>query len=136
MIQSLQTNNEQLVVKINTMERHSISLTEKSSMLKGAETLSERIHAADFNNQNLLKSYDKLTDKLSLQEGNKDAIKIISKDESLSLLDKFHTLELSMRVLEQNTEQEIQTLQKAVVKRFEKIDEFIETDEQEQKIQK
>ena len=41
-----------------------------------------------------------------------------------------------MRVLEQNTEQEIQTLQKAVVKRFEKIDEFIETDEQEQKIQK
>ena len=105
-------------------------------MLKGVETLSERIHAADFNNQNLLKSYDRLTDKVSLQEGNKYAINIISKDEWLSLLDKFHSLESSMRTLEQNTGQEIQTLQKAVVKQIEKIDEFVETDEQEQKIQK
>ena len=53
MIQSLQTNNEQLVGKLNNMERDSINLTDKiQSMLKGAETLSERIHAAEFN-QNL-----------------------------------------------------------------------------------
>ena len=62
-------------------------------------------------------------------------IEIISKDEMLSLLDKFHTLESSVRALEQNTGQEIQTLQKAVVKRFEKIEEFIEIDEQGQKVQ-
>ena len=40
-----------------------------------------------------------------------------------------------MRTLEQNTGQEIQTFKKAVVKRFEKIEEFIEIDEQGQKVQ-
>ena len=48
---------------------------------------------------------------------------------------KFHTLKFSVRTLEQNTGQEIQTLQKTVVKRFEKIEEFIEIDEQQQKVQ-
>ena len=52
----------------------------------------------------------------------------MSKNETLSLLDKLHTLE-------QNTGQEIQTLKKAGVKRFEKIEEFIEVDEQRQKVQ-
>ena len=46
------------------------------------------------------------------------AIKIMSKDETLSLLDRLHTLESSVRALEQNTGQEIQILQKAVVNRF------------------
>ena len=64
------------------------------------------------------------------------AIKITSKDEMLSLLERLHTLESSMRTLEQNTGQEIQTLQKAVVKRFEKIEEFVKIDEQGQKIQR
>ena len=57
------------------------------------------------------------------------AIKIISKDETLSLLDRLHTLESSVRALEQNTGQEVQTLQKAVVKRFENIKEIIEFDD-------
>ena len=60
----------------------------------------------------------------------------MSKDETLSLLDRLHTLESSMRALEQNTGQEIQTLQKAVVKRFEKIEEFIKFDDQGQKVQR
>ena len=64
------------------------------------------------------------------------AIKIMSKDETLFLLDRLHTLKSSMRALEQNTGQEIQTLQKAVVKRFEKIEEFIEFDDQGQKVQR
>lgn len=52
-------------------------------------------------------------------------IKVMYKDETLSLLDKFHILESSERALEQNTGQENQTLQKAIVKRFEKTEEFI-----------
>ena len=72
--------------------------------------LSERICAVEYNCQNLLKSYD------------------MSKNKTLSLLNK---LESSVRTLEQNTGQEIQTLKKAVVKRFEKIKEYIEIDEQE-----
>ena len=48
------------------MERNRINLTE----------LSERICAVEFNNQNLLKSYDRLMDKVSLQEGNMHTIKI------------------------------------------------------------
>ena len=39
------------------------------------------------------------------------------------------------RTLEQNTGQEIQTFKKAVVKRIEKIEEFLEIDEQGQKVQ-
>ena len=58
-------------------------------------------------------------DKISRQEGNMHTVKIMFKDETLSLLDKFYTLKSSVRALEQNTGQEIQTLQKAVVKRFE-----------------
>ena len=97
--------------------------------------LSERICAVEFNNQNLLKSYDRLTDMVSLQEINMYAIKIMFTNETLSLLNKFHTLESSMRALEQNTGQEIQTLQKSVVRRFVKSDEIIRTDEQGEKVQ-
>ena len=61
-----------------------------------------------------------------------NAIKIISKDETLSLLDRLHTLEYSVRTLEQ----EIQTLPKAVVKIFEKIEELNKFDNQGQKVQR
>ena len=40
-----------------------------------------------------------------------------------------------MRTLKQNTGQEIQTFKKAVVKNIEKIEEFIEIDDQGQKVQ-
>ena len=62
-------------------------------MSKHAEKLSERIHTFDFENQNLLKSYDKLADGISLQEGNLHTIQLIPKDEKLSLRKNFHTLE-------------------------------------------
>ena len=64
------------------------------------------------------------------------AIKIMSKDETLSLLDRLHTLESSMRALEQNTGQEVHTLQKAVVNRFKKIEGIIDFDDQEQKVKR
>ena len=39
-------------------------------MSKGTEKLSGRIQSVEFDNQNLLKSYDKLADRVSLQDGN------------------------------------------------------------------
>ncbi|XP_041911227.1 uncharacterized protein LOC121677222 [Arvicola amphibius] len=136
MIQSLQTSNEQLVGKINTLERDTINLTHKiQSMPEDIETLSERIHASEINNRNVLKIYDRLMDKVSLQEDNMYGIKIMFTDKMLPLLDKLHTLESSVRSLEQKTGQEIQTLRKSVEKRLEKIEEFIKTDEQGQNVQ-
>ena len=73
-IQSFQTNNGELVEKINTMERDSINLTE----------LSETICAAEFSNQNLFKSYHSLTDKISLHGGNMYTMKIKFKDKMFS----------------------------------------------------
>ena len=73
---------------------------------------------------------------MSIQEGTIYAMKIMSKDEILSLMDRLHTLESSMRALEQNTGQEIQTLQKIMVNRFEKIEEIIDFDDQEQKVRR
>ena len=54
---------------------------------------------------------------------------IMPKDEILSLMDRLHTLESSMRALEQNTGWEIQTLQKAMVNRLKNIEEIIDFDD-------
>ena len=70
----------------------------------------------------------------------------MSKDEVLSLKKKFQTLEshvqnadqrgsASVKSLEIYTDQEIQTLQKIVVKRFETIESIIGPDEQGKKVQ-
>ena len=133
--------------KINTIEKGNINLTDKiESMSKGTEKLSERIHTVEFDNQNLLKSYDKLADRLSLQDGNLHAIQIMSKDEMLSLKKKLQTLEshvqnedqrlgASMKSLEIYNGQKILALQKTVVKRFEMTEKIIEADEQGKKVQ-
>ena len=84
MIRSLQTDNNQVKGKISTLEKDTNNLMNKTqSMMEGAETLSERIHAVEYNNQNLLNSYNILADKVSFQEGNMYTIKIMSKDETL-----------------------------------------------------
>ena len=123
-------------------------MTDKiQSMSKGTEKLSERIHTVEFDNQNLLKSYDRLADRVSLQDGNLHAFQVKSKDEVLSLKEKLHTLEshvqnedqrlgASMKSLEIYTGQEIQALQKTVVKRFETIEEIIGADEHGKKAQR
>ena len=54
----------------------------------------------------------------------------------MSLTDKFRALESLMKALEHNTGQEIQDLQKAMVSRFNKIEEIIDSDEQEQKVER
>ena len=77
-------------------------MTDKiESMSKGTEKLSERIHTVEFDNQNLLKSYDRLADRVSLQEGNLHTIQIMSKDEMLSLKEKLQTLESYVKNEEQ-----------------------------------
>ena len=50
-------------------------------MSKDTEKLSERIHTVEFDNQNLLKRYDRLADRVSLHDVNLHAIQIMSKDE-------------------------------------------------------
>ena len=68
-------------------------------------------------------------DRMSLQEGTIHVKKIMYKDETLYLLDRLHTLESSIRALEQITGQEIQSLQKEEVNRFEKIEDLIDFDD-------
>ena len=55
MIQSLQTDNDQLKGKISTLEKDTTNLMNKTqSMTEGAEILSERICTIECINQNLL----------------------------------------------------------------------------------
>ena len=63
-------------------------------------------------------------------------MRIMSKEEMVSPTDKLHALESLMKALEHNTGQEIQDLQKAMVSRFNKIEEIIDSDEQEQKVER
>ena len=94
MIQSLQTDNDQLKGKFSILEKDTTNLTNKTqSMTEGAETVSERIHAVKCINQNLLNSCYRLVDRVPLQEVNIYAIEFMFKDETLSLLDRLHTLE-------------------------------------------
>ena len=73
-----------------------------------------------------------LTDKLHALELSMKVV--VSKEEMVSLTDKLHDLESLMKALEHNPGQEIQDLQKAMVSRFNKIEEIIDSDEQEQKV--
>ncbi|KAM7320155.1 hypothetical protein ACRRTK_020598 [Alexandromys fortis] len=140
-LQSLSVGTETLVAdikeKLITMEEGTADLGCKlQSLSVGTETLTERIKTAECDNQILSKAYDRLAERLSIQEGTVYAIKIMSKDEMLSLMDKLHTLESSMKALEHNSGQEIQTLQKAMVNRIEKIGEFLNSDEEEQRVER
>ena len=66
-------------------------------MTEVAETLSERICTVECMNQNSSNGYDRLTARMSLQEDNMYAIKITSKDETLSLLDRLGILNEGIR---------------------------------------
>ena len=108
-------------------------------MSKGTEKFTERIHTVEFGNQNLLKSNNRLSDRISLQGDNLNPSQIASKDKMLSLKKKIklHTLEShahnkdqrlggSMKSLEIYTGQEIHTLQKTVVKRLKQLRKLLE----------
>ncbi|XP_049981722.1 uncharacterized protein [Alexandromys fortis] len=140
-LQSLSVGTETLVAdikeKLITMEEGTADLGCKlQSLSVGTEIVTERIKTAECDYRILSKAYDRLAERLSIQEGTVYAIKIMSKDENLSLMDKLHTLESSMKALEHNSGQEIQTLQKAMVNRIEKIEEFLNSDEEEQTVER
>ena len=104
----VQTDGDLLNGKFSSLEKDTADLAHKTqSMTVDAETLFERICTVECINRTLSKKNDRLTDRMSLQEGNMHAVKIMSKYERLCLLDKLHTLESSMRALEENTGQEI-----------------------------
>ena len=69
MIQSLHTDNDQLKGKIRTLKKDLTNLMNKTqSMTEGAETLSEIIHAIERINRDLLNSYCRLMDRVSLRK--------------------------------------------------------------------
>ena len=91
------------------------------SLSVGAEILPERIQTAECINRTSSKEYERLMDRILIQEVTIYAMKIMYKGEILSLMDKLHTLKSLMKALEQNTGQEIQALQKAMVYRLKKL---------------
>ena len=85
----------------------------------------------------MLKSYDKLAKRLSLQDGNLHTIQVMFKNGMLSLKEKLQALEshvqnedqrlgASMKSLESYPGQEIQALQKTIIKRFEIMRKLLE----------
>ena len=61
------------------------------SISNGTRKLSERIHIVEFDIRKLSKSFDKLTDRLYLQDDNLHDIQEKSKEETLSLKENTKT---------------------------------------------
>lgn len=69
-MRDFKTDNDQLKEKISTLEKDTTNLMDQTqSMVEGEETLSERIHAVECIKQNLLNSYDRLMDRVSVHRG-------------------------------------------------------------------
>ena len=136
-IKKVQSDIASLEGIFTTLEEETTKMTRNlQSMTVSAETLAERIITIECENQTLSKGYDRLIDRISIQEGTVHAMRIMSKEDIVSLTDKLHALESLMKALEHNTGQEIQDLQKAMVSGFNKIEEIIDSDEQEQKVER
>ena len=106
------------------------------SLPVGAKILNERFQTAKCINRISSKGYGRLMDRISIQEVTIHAMKILYKFEILSLTDKLHTLKSFPKALEKNTGQEIQALQKAMAYRLKKLEEIIDSNEQEQKVER
>ena len=136
-IKKVQSDIASLEGSFTALEEGTTKMTHNlQSMTVSAETLAERIITIECENRTLSKGYDRLIDRISIQEGTVHAMRIMSKEDIVSLTDKLHALESLMKALEHNTGQEIQDLQKAMVSRFNKIEEIIDSDEQEQKVER
>ena len=86
MIQFLWTNNEQLVDRIKIIKNQRLSeqvdttIDRIDSIYKGTRKIAEIIHTVEFDIQKLSKSFDKVTDRMYLQDGNLHNIKEKSKE--------------------------------------------------------
>lgn len=115
-IESLRTNNEQLIDRIKIIENQRLSeqvdtMTDKiDSISKGTRKLPERVQVTvEFDVQTLSQSFDKVTDRMYLQDGNLHDIQ--EKFEyMLSLKEKIKALESQV----QNGDQKIDTLVKSL----------------------
>ena len=75
-------------------ERTTKMIRNLQSVTVSAETLAERIKTIECENWTLSKGYDRLIDRISIQEGTVHAMRIMSKEDMVSLTDKLHALEL------------------------------------------
>ena len=83
--QNLEKVQSDIKERFTIVEEGTADLDRKlQSLSVGSETLSERIKTAECDNRILSKGYDRLADRLSIQEGTIHAMKIISKDELFS----------------------------------------------------
>ena len=75
-IQSLQSNNEQLVEWIKIIENQKLPeqvdtvIGKIDSISKGTSKLPERVHTVEFDIQKLPQNFDKVTYRMVLQDGN------------------------------------------------------------------
>lgn len=92
-LEKVQSNSNSFKKIFSTLEKKMAGLAHKIQfMTVGAETLFERIHTVKCINRALSKGYYRLTDRMSLQEGNIHAMRIMSKDEILYLMGRLHSL--------------------------------------------
>ena len=116
------------------------------SLSKGTRKLPERIQAVEFDFEKLSQSFDKVTDRIYLQDGNLHDIQGQFKEEIQSLKGTIKTLESQVqngdqkidtlvKSLETHAGQEIQDLREAMIQRFEMIEKIIGTDDLGEKTQ-
>ena len=113
---------------------------------KGTGKLPERVQAVEFDIQKLSQSFDKVTDRMYLQDGNLHNIQEKLKEDMLLLRGNIKTLESQVQNGDQKNDtlvksletcagQEIQALWETMLKRFEMIKEIIGAGEQSNKAQ-
>ena len=105
------------------------------TMTESAETLSERIHIVKCINWTLSKSYGRLTNSMSLQEGNMHSTKIMSKNETLFYWTDFKSGNHQWGYYNRHWTGDPGST-KGRGKKFEKIEKFIKFDDQRQKVQR
>ena len=99
-IKKVQSDIASLEGSVTALEEGTTKMTHNlQSMNVSAETLAERIITIECENRTLSKGYDRLIDRISIQEGTVHAMRIMSKEDIVSLTDKLHALELSMNAI-------------------------------------
>ena len=99
-IKKVQSDIASLEGSFTALEEGTTKMTRNfQSVTVSAETLAERIITIECENRTLSKGYDRLIDRISIQEGTVRAMRIMSKEDMVSLTDKLHALELSMKAI-------------------------------------
>ena len=90
-IKKVQSDIASLEGSFNALKEGTTKMTRNlQSMTVSAETLAERIITIECENRTLSKGYDRLIDRISIQEGTVHAMRIMSKEDIVSLTDKLY----------------------------------------------